>query len=216
MTQSAAEDQVTEIRNHWWWRPGWRLGRHFYACHLTFEGQTALHQLVSEYQAALSGFINLDLIPREWLHLTLRGIGFADEITQEQLGALRVVLTESLGEVPPIEVTFSQPVIRPEAIYLSAQPPERLRELHAIVGNAIRLVLGDNHEPPEAESTYTPHVSIAYANADGPTAPIRDALASVTAPAAQVLITELPILTFNRDHRMYQWTSRTPIRLGGE
>lgn len=207
-------DEVPELHNHWWWRPGWRPGRHFYACHLTFDDQPALHQLVSRYQAALRDFGYLDLIPSQWLHLTLRGIGFVDEVTPDQLDTLRAVLTESLRRVPPIEVTFSRPVIRREAIYLPAHPQEGLRQLHATVGDAIRQVLGDTHEPPDA--TYTPHVSLAYANADGPAAPIRDALASVDAPAASVHVTELPILTFNRDQHMYQWTSRTPIRLGAE
>ena len=37
---AAAEPQViTTVRNHWWWRPGWRAGRHFYACHLTLNDQ---------------------------------------------------------------------------------------------------------------------------------------------------------------------------------
>jgi hypothetical protein len=27
------------VRNHWWWRPGWAEGRHFYACHMTLDDQ---------------------------------------------------------------------------------------------------------------------------------------------------------------------------------
>jgi len=40
---AAAEPQVmTTVCNHWWWRPGWRVGRHYYACHLTLDDQPEL------------------------------------------------------------------------------------------------------------------------------------------------------------------------------
>jgi hypothetical protein len=55
---------VSKVRNHWWWRPGWREGRHYYACHLSFEDQPELHSLVDRYQEALKTFPVLDLIPR--------------------------------------------------------------------------------------------------------------------------------------------------------
>ena len=43
---SAEPQLVTTVRNHWWWRPGWRTGRHFYACHLTLDDQPQLRELV--------------------------------------------------------------------------------------------------------------------------------------------------------------------------
>ena len=64
-------EHVTTVRNHWWWRPGWAPGRHFYACHLTFEDQPGVQQLVLGYQATLAGLARLDLIPIRWLHLTM-------------------------------------------------------------------------------------------------------------------------------------------------
>ena len=36
---SADTQPVTAVRNHWYWRPGWRAGRHFYACHITLDKQ---------------------------------------------------------------------------------------------------------------------------------------------------------------------------------
>ena len=50
---SAEPQLVTTVRNHWWWRPGWRTGRHFYACHLTLDDQPQLMELVGRYQDAL-------------------------------------------------------------------------------------------------------------------------------------------------------------------
>src|SRR6202035_5627646 len=68
------------MRDHWWWRPGWRPGRRMYAWHFTFDGETALHELVDVYQQRLAGLPGLDPIPRQWLHLTTQGIGFTDEV----------------------------------------------------------------------------------------------------------------------------------------
>jgi hypothetical protein len=39
-------EDVAEVRNHWWWRPGWREGRHIYACHLILDDQPQLRALV--------------------------------------------------------------------------------------------------------------------------------------------------------------------------
>jgi hypothetical protein len=66
------------MRRHWWWRPGWRPGRRLYAWHLTLrdqtvsQGQADLRQVVGAYQARLAGLAGLDLVPAEWLHLTVQ------------------------------------------------------------------------------------------------------------------------------------------------
>src|SRR5690348_7434574 len=76
------------LRNHWWWRPGWTTGRHYYACHLTLDDQPQLRQLVARYQQAIEDRPGLDLIPPEWLHITMQGIGFTDEIGITELRRL--------------------------------------------------------------------------------------------------------------------------------
>jgi hypothetical protein len=85
---------MTTVRNHWWWRPGWQAGRHFYACHFTLDDQPQLRELVRQYQDAIAHLTNLDLIPARWLHITMHGIGFVDEISTADLAAV----TEHLGE----------------------------------------------------------------------------------------------------------------------
>jgi hypothetical protein len=68
------------MRDHWWWR----VGRHLYTWHVTFEGQTDLHRLVRAYQARLD-LPGLDLVPVAWLHLTMQGVGFTDEVAGQDL-----------------------------------------------------------------------------------------------------------------------------------
>ena len=36
---SAHIEAVDSLHDHWWWRPGWRAGRHYYACHITLGGR---------------------------------------------------------------------------------------------------------------------------------------------------------------------------------
>lgn len=38
------------VHDHWWWRPGWRLGRSFYASHITFTDQPEAARLVASYR----------------------------------------------------------------------------------------------------------------------------------------------------------------------
>jgi len=52
-----------------------------YTWHITFAGQTDLHRLVSEYQEALRPLSQVDLVPLEWLHLTMQGVAFTDEVS---------------------------------------------------------------------------------------------------------------------------------------
>lgn len=81
-------EHATQLRNHWYWRPGHRPGRPFYAWHLTFNGQHDLHRLVAEYHQVLRDVPGLDLVPIPWLHITMQGIGFIDEVSDTDRDAI--------------------------------------------------------------------------------------------------------------------------------
>jgi hypothetical protein len=63
-------------------------------------------------------------------------------------------------------------------------------------------------------SEFVPHVSIAYVNADGQAQPIAEALQAMTAMTVTATLRKAALLEFHRDHRMYEWTSATPIAIG--
>ena len=65
---------ATELADHWWWRPGWQVGTRFYAWHVTLDDQPQLRELAARYQAAFAPVDALDLIPEQWLHITMQGI----------------------------------------------------------------------------------------------------------------------------------------------
>jgi 2'-5' RNA ligase len=213
---AAAEAPAATVRNHWWWRPGWRVGRHFYACHLTLDGQPQLRELVRRYQDAMAGLANLDLIPARWLHLTMQGIGFVDEISTTDLAAVTERLGERLCGLQPPDATFQQAEIWQEAVVLKAQPSEPLYQLRLAMYETIASVLGPAKftEPRPGPGQFRPHVSIAYVNGDGPSQPIADALSNTCPQPVTVTFSTASVLVFHRDRRMYEWTQATPLRIG--
>ncbi|TDB92629.1 2'-5' RNA ligase family protein [Micromonospora fluostatini] len=209
-------EHVSRMRDHWWWRPGWRVGRHFYACHFTLADHPALVDLVARYQSALSGVPGLDLIPAQWLHLTTQGIGFVDEVSDVQLRDLRLHLDACLAELPAPTVTFHRPVVRPEAVYLPAEPAAPVAAVRSALRRAVAEVLGAGRVEADPVQGFRPHVSVAYSNGERPAEPIVAALAEVDADPVAVTLSRIDILAFHRDNRMYEWTSAegTPIGHG--
>ena len=204
------------VRNHWWWRPGWTTGRHYYACHLTLDDQPQLRQLVARYQQAIEDRPGLDLIPPQWLHITMQGIGFTDEISAAELRSLTDALTQELSKIDPPTVSFRSLTVDPEAIYLKAHPADALYPLRARMGRAVVSAIGANDSASDmpAPREFNPHVSIAYVSADGQAQPIAEALQAVAATTVTATFRKASLLEFHRDHRMYEWTSATPIAIG--
>jgi 2'-5' RNA ligase len=208
--------RVDSIRNHWWWRADWPAGRPLYVCHLTLDHQPELRELVRHYQDALAHLGNLDLIPPGSLHLTMQRIGFVDEVSPAELKGVAERIADRLRDVSAPVVTFHEPTVREEAVFLKALPAEPVYELRLAVYQAIAAVLGPRALPvaPPGPGQYVPHVSVAYVNGDGPAQPVFDALSRVHRPPVTVTFRVAPILTFHRGHQMYEWTSAMPIPIG--
>lgn len=200
------------MSDHWWWRPGWRVGRRMYTFHATFDGQPELHHLVRAYQASLEGLDSLDLIPLEWLHLTMQGIGFTDEVDVGDVDAIAEAVSARLASVEPVKLTFTRPVTDPEALQFHVQPAGHMREVRQALRAGIADVWGPNRVPDSEE--WTPHVSIAYSNVDGPTEPCAMALDSVIAEPVTVALSEVQLIVIGRDERLYKWDVHSTVPLG--
>ncbi|MFE0357520.1 2'-5' RNA ligase family protein [Streptomyces nigra] len=200
------------MRNHWWWRPGWNVGRRFYTWHLTFEGQQDVHRLAAEYRSALAPLEPaLTLIPDQWLHLTMQGINFIDEIDETDVDAVVAAARPRLAAIPAFDAQFGPAIIDPEAVLLPAQPSEPVRAVRNAVRAAIADVLSD---VPEQADGFRPHMSVAYSAADGPKAPIVEALAAFDAEPAHARITTAELIVIHRDNQMYEWEPYATVPLG--
>jgi|HigsolmetaAR206D_1030411.scaffolds.fasta_scaffold01546_8 hypothetical protein len=209
-------EHAETMRDHWWWRPGWRVGRHYYACHFDMGRHPELVALVERYQRAIDTFPGLDLIPRRWLHLTTQGVGFVDDLPRESIDRLVRVVGERLAEVPAPVVTFHRPTVRGEAVYLLADPAEPIAAVRSAVRGAIGEALGEEQvdRGTEGADVFRPHVSIAYSNREQPGAPIVEALERVVTEPVTVVLDQIELLEYHRDRRMYEWTQARPLRIG--
>jgi 2'-5' RNA ligase len=198
------EAEETTTRDHWWWRPGWHLGRSCYTWHILVEDQSAIHEFAKQLQPALAATGVLGPIPLEWLHMTMQGVGFSDEVSEEDLNAIAAAVSARVAEVGPIPVTMGPPVVDPEGVNLPVRPVEALNAVRLAVRDGIADVWGRD-QVPEAADGFVPHVSLAYSHTSGaPLAPIQDIL-SQHATEIPTVLNRVSLIDINRDNGVYQW-----------
>jgi 2'-5' RNA ligase len=158
---------MQSMRDHWWWRPGWRVGRSFYAWHLTFDDQPAVHQLAAHYAPVLDDLPTLDPIPVRWLHLTMQGISFTDEVDRTDVDAIAHAAQDRCATLAPFTIALGPARVDHEALTLPIIPAQPVTRLRA----AIADVWGPDTVPEDPHG-FWPHVSLAYSNAVHPAEPI--------------------------------------------
>jgi hypothetical protein len=209
----SAIGQPGQMRDHWWWRPGWRIGRRMYAWHVIFNHRTPLHELARAYQEALAPLPGIDPIPIRWLHLTMQGIAFTDEISAQDVTDIARAARKRLTGQPPVPLTVGPALVDPEAIMLEVRPANALDPVRTGVRAAIADVRGVA-EVPEADQ-WTPHISLAYSNNDGPAASFAEVLIAVTHPPVDVTVSAVDLIELSRDAHLYQWIIRAEVQLTG-
>jgi 2'-5' RNA ligase len=208
-----AAPNATDVRNHWYWRPGWGIGSRFYTWHITFADQPEVVELAHAYRIALRSQPVLDVVPDEWLHLTMQGIGFVDQTSPDQVDAIVAAAQRRCAELEPIRLTIGAPHVDPESIQIAVQPAESVRRLRMAIRGGIADVLGSDGVPEPAEP-YNPHLSLAYINTPGPADPLVHAVDSVKTPHASSLIGACQLIVLNRDAGMYVWEPYATVTLG--
>ncbi|TDD47173.1 2'-5' RNA ligase family protein [Kribbella antibiotica] len=201
-----------EVRDHWYWRPGWRQGRSFYTWHITFRYAAALATLRSSYEPLLASMPELTPVPRQWLHLTLQGVGFADKLSPAELEDIVAATRCRLTSVAPFGVTVGPAVVDTESLQLPVHPVGDLRELRTTLRDAVNEVWGEDSLP--ALPDLNPHISLGYWNRTAPAAPLRDRVAEFGEKTTQLYINEVSLIDLNRDQLCYQWTPYVALPLG--
>jgi len=207
------------MRDHWWWRPGWAPGRRLYAWHLTFgdqtpsRGQAALRKVVGAYQARLAELPGLDVVPVQWLHLTMQPVGFVDEVGAGNTERIVAAVRRRCAKLAPLTLTLGPAVLQEEGVWLRVRPSEPVRRVRAAVRAGIAEVWGVAGVP-EAAGDYTPHLSLAYSDTDGPDEPYAAALAEAGQRSATVEIGAVQAISLGRDTHLYQWATVATVPLG--
>ncbi|MBV6699394.1 2'-5' RNA ligase family protein [Kitasatospora aureofaciens] len=199
------------MADHWWWRPGWTRGTRWYTWHLTFNSADDLHRLAADYRHALADVPGLDLVPDQWLHLTMQGLGPTDQVNETDAHTIADAATHHLAKIPAFDLALGPAITTPEALLLTVDPADPVRA----VRSAIRAAIADVWpQVSEAADGFRPHVSVAYSNSTGPARPAADALASVTSYPAIARITSAELIVLGRDERMYEWQTFARVPLG--
>jgi 2'-5' RNA ligase len=201
------------MRDHWWWRPGWILGRSFYTWHITFADQPGARELLTGYAPALAQLPMLDPVPLRWLHLTLQGIGFTDEVADTDVDRIVTAARARCAQLAPFTVTIGPAHLDPETIQMPARPVEPLAELRRAIRAAIGDVWGE-HNVPEPEDGFHPHVSLGYSNSAGPADMLAEALKVQSPLMAGVGVSAVSLINLNRDNKAYMWSDVAMVSLG--
>jgi len=199
-----------QMRDHWWWRPGWAVGRRFYTWHLTFDGQDELHQLVRAYQDSLADLRGLDLIPHQWLHLTMQGVGFTDQVSTEAVRRIVTAAAARLRTVDPPRLTFHRLVVLPEALALPPTPAEPLWSIRDAIRAGIGHTWGASNVPEPADQ-FRPHLSVAYNTEDRPAGPVIDTVEQLQHAPVTVTVDSAALIVLERDERIYRWWTQATV-----
>ncbi|GAA2279349.1 hypothetical protein GCM10010402_40020 [Actinomadura luteofluorescens] len=205
-------DSMTErMTDHWWWLPGMRPGRRMLLWHLLPHGQEEVLDLVRRYQDKLAGVGGLDLVPAEWLHMTTQIVGFEDEIPSGRVEALVAGAGRRLAALAPIEVEVGRLWVHSEGVALGIRPERGLDPVRRAMRQAAAETVGVHSL--DGDPGWTPHVSVAYSNADGPAAPIVKALDQAPGPVP-LRVGAAHLVAQVRDGHLYRWEPLAEVALG--
>ncbi|MEU4332931.1 hypothetical protein [Nonomuraea dietziae] len=70
------------------------------------EDQPAIHEVARRIQPELAATGALGPIPLEWLHMTMQGVGFTDEVSEETLAKIAAAVSQRVSGIGPVPVTL--------------------------------------------------------------------------------------------------------------
>jgi hypothetical protein len=194
--------------NHWTHLPEWWPGRRLWVFYLTYAGQRDLHAAVRDYQGALDGIDELDLVHESWLHTTIQGVTFADELGPDEIVQLEAEARAAIGRAHLPALTVSRPVLDNDAVSMPVDPVDPVLAVRAELRACVTRTLGADklYQLPQPRGGFRPHISIAYVNADVPDAGwIQHQLDRIAAPDLAVPVPQVSIVLLAREGGRWFW-----------
>jgi 2'-5' RNA ligase superfamily len=200
--------------NHWTHLPEWRSGRRLWVFYLTFSGQSDLHKLVQRYQERLAGVDELDLVDHRWLHVTIQGIAFTDELDDEQVRAFEKAVTVAVAGYPRPVLTVEAPQLDHDALSMQVRPTQEICALRHDIRECVARTIGDDnlYQLPQPLVGFNPHISIAYANAAIANADeVLARLDPVEPPDLHIQVPSVSLIHLERENRRWYWNHERPL-----
>jgi 2'-5' RNA ligase len=202
--------------------------RNFWRTHTWPESERRLHLLVvfggdkkvrdcyKEHVPLLGQYRHLlDIVPPEWLHMTVQSLCPITSAAAEELDELvRAVRDEVLEVTPPI-VQLGPARTDGGAVTWAVYPETGLVDIHARVRKASLETLG-NERVSDQRNRWWPHVTLAYGAVDEPADDLDAALARAGLPRVGATISELALVDQEQDlgDREYRWREIATVPIG--
>jgi 2'-5' RNA ligase len=199
-----------QMEDHWVPEPGVDTTRPQLMWFMLFGDRPQVAELARLGRARLAKLAGLDLVPDEWLHMTTLIVGFADEITADQVEVMAAQARRMLAGIPPVMITLGRVLYHPRAVMLAAQPREALEPVLRAVQQATRIATGRDgrlHYKP-----WTPHITLAYGNSARPAAPVIEALGREL-PRQRVTVSSISLISQAPD-QLWTWRFVTEVPFG--
>jgi 2'-5' RNA ligase len=181
---------------------------------MLFHDQPAVAELAELAQRKLAGVAEsagLDLVERQWLHLTTLIVGFADEVPEASLDAMVAMARDHLASMPPIKVTLGRVYYHPEAVVLVVEPLDALSPVLDAVRSAAAAAGSAGHTDTDP---WLPHITIAYSHGMAPAAPVIAALGRHL-PPTEITIRSVSLVAQDQVGHSWQWQPMAEVQLGG-
>ncbi|MCT2587772.1 2'-5' RNA ligase family protein [Actinophytocola gossypii] len=207
------------LTNHWYSRAGWHPGRLFDTWHLVFDDAPLLHDLATRCKNSLADLPGLNYVPNEWLHMTVQGVGWTDELSSQDRNAVIHRAAAELKELGARDITVGPPIVKGEALVLAGTPVRFLVDIRDRLRVAVQQALGRAPwEAAEQAKGFMPHVSIAYAQNDADAAPYAAALGKVSPASVRVPIRHVALIRQERQldpnwRYVWQELARVPLKV---
>ncbi|WP_420847163.1 2'-5' RNA ligase family protein [Nonomuraea basaltis] len=187
------------MRNHWD-NPRWTPGREAYYWYLCLDSPE-LREVAGYCQERLPHRF-LDPVPLDSLHLTLPRVGWADEISNDELDTVINIARSSCARLRPFTMTIGPVSGSPGAVRFSIDPWEPVVSLRGHLLQTVESVHG-----PQYDQEFRPHVGIAYCNEQVAAEPLIEAVAPLRGlPSVRVAISKVDLVRLRREGRTYRWS----------
>lgn len=215
--EAGAVVEDDQLLSHWEELADWPPGRPLHACYLTVADQPRLRAAVADYQSHLALLPGLDLILPEWLHMTIQGARFIDELHPESVVELAWRLDDLLRTVAPFDVTVERPVASGDSVVMPVRPVERLAALRDDIRGVMAQLpaYGDPFVLPGQEGEFDPHISIAYANTATSRNAVSEAIDRCRRMPVTIRVSQVSMITLLRSDQKYSWIDERPIPFAG-